>query len=473
MSGALMPGSTTPKADTPARPITALAAMTLVLVFPRRTFERLRERPHWILPLAFVAGSVALSAVYAARGGFLIGSFEAEALRTGWHPSTVESRFIALSIVGPFVAVPLVALLQTLFFKLAGWLFDGRARFRVVFSAVAYASIPTGIGALLFAALLPITRSATLGANLSFLVDPVIRPELWSLTRQIDLFAIWFFVLLGIGAEPIFGLSLRRARLAAAVFAGVHVAAMATFGIGEADSLADPYESWELHETALSVIHQAPGDDRAILDDVTAAVASARARAVDLVGTDVEGRIDCYLYPSVDSKLAVTDNGAVAHGVEWANAVHVAWVEGAELALTRVLTKVIAGRALGNVYNPLIGEGLAIHAGGLWGGEPVVRRAAELQAKGTLPPLAALVDPTAYARYPEELSEPAAGAFTAFLLDELGETDYRDLYSGAADAISVRSILEAVAGDSLEAIERRWTAYLESAARGGEPVTEP
>jgi len=462
-----------PKTKAPSRPITALAAMTLVLVFPRRTFERLRERPHWILPLAFVAGSVVLSAVYAARGGFLADSFEAQALRTGWDPATVESRFIALSVIGPFIAVPLVALLQTLFFKLAGWLFDGRARFREVFSAVSYASIPTGIGSLVFAALLPVTRSATLGANLSFLVDPVASPALWSLTRQVDLFAVWFFVLLGIAAEPIFGLSRRRARIAAALFAGVHIAAMATFGIGEAAGLADPYEGWDRHETPVTVIHHAPGGDRAIVAEAAAAVEAARARAVGLVGVDVDGRIDCYLYPSVDSKLAVTDNGAVAHGVEWANAIHVAWVEGSELALTRELTKVIAGRALGNVYNPLISEGLAIHAGGLWGGEAVVLRAAELRAKGTLPPLEALVDPVAYGRYPRELSEPAAGAFAAFLLDELGVTVYRDLYSGAADAISVGSILAAAAGDSLEGIERRWTAYLEEAARGGGPLSEP
>ncbi len=152
-----------------------------------------------------------------------------------------------------------------------------------------------------------------------------------------------------------------------------------------------------------------------------------------------------------------------------------AWVEGAELALTRELTKVIAGRVLGNVYNALISEGLAIHAGGSWGGEPVIARAAELQAKGTLPPLEALVDRVGYGRYPKELSEPAAGAFTGFLLDELGETVYRDLYSRAADAVSVRSVLEDAAADSLEGIERRWTAYLEEAIRGGDDgsVTEP
>lgn len=468
-----MPGSTAQKGHAPGRPITALAAMTLVLVFPRRTFERLRERPHWVLPLAFVAGSVALSAVYAARGGFLTQIFESQALRTGWDPSTVESRFIGLSVVGPFIAVPLVALLQALFLRLAAWFFEGRARFGVVYSAVAYASIPTGIGSLLFAALLPITRSVTLGANLSFLVDPLVKPTLWSLARQIDLFGVWFFILLGIAAEPIFGLSRRSARLAALIFAGAHVAAMATFGIGEAGSLADPYQGWQLHEAENVAVHFAPGEDRDVIDEVTAAVVGARARVADLVGVGAGGRIDCYLYPSVDSKLALTDNGALAHGVEWANAVHVVWGDGAEPALTRELAKVIAGRALGNVYNPLVKEGLAILAGGQWDGEPVVQRAAELSAKGALPPLAALVDPAGYERYPSELSGPAAGAFTAFLLDELGQAGYRDLYSRAVGAISVRAILEEAAGDTLEGIERRWASYLAEAPHRVRGVSEP
>lgn len=466
---------TKPKADGPARPVSALAAMTLVLVFPRRTFERLRERPHWFAALAFVAGSVALSAVYAARGGFLATVFEAEALRTGWDPSAVEARFVALSVVGPLVAVPVVALLQALFYRLAGWLFDGHARFKAVFSAVAYASIPIGIGSLLFAALLPITRSATLGANLSFLVDPLTRPGLWSVARQIDLFGIWFFVLLGIAAEPVFGLPRVRARLAAAVFAAAHIAAMATFGVGEAQSLADPYAGWVVHETPVVAIHCAPGTDEGIVTEVASTVESARARAAGLVGSEAPGRIDCYVYPSVDSKLRVTDNGSVAHGVEWANAVHVAWVDGAPASLVREITKLVAGRARGNVYNPLIGEGLAVYAGGTSDGEPVVQRAAELQERGTLPSLEALLDPIGYGRYAGELSEPAAGAFTAFVLDALGETGYREFYSRAVGATSVRPILEEAFDDSLGGIARRWSSFLEAAAveRGGEPVIEP
>jgi len=463
--GALTLGTVAPEgASAGGRPITPLAAMTLVLVFPRRTFERLRERPHWLLPLAFVGGASLLSAVYAVRGGFMAGFFGSMGLRSGWDPARIESGFLASAVLVAIVVVPLVTLLEALFFKLAGTLFGGRARFRVVFSAVAYASVPAGIGALLFAALLPITKSVTVGANLSFLIDPATRPGLWSLVRQVDLFAVWFFLLLGIAAEPIFLLTRRRARLAAALFAAVYVAVMAMFGIGDAEGMADPYEQWLIRETPEAAIHYPPEVPSGALDEVSAAVAAARARAVDLTGADIEGRIDCYVYPSVDDKVAITDDGGLAHGVEWAGAVHVAWTEGAEVALTRELMKVIALRTLGNVYNPLVVDGLVIYAGGRWDGGSVVERAAELREAGTLPAIGDLLEPPTYRRLPRERAGPAAGAFVAFLLDELGTAGYRDLHSSAGEAVSLRRALEEAIGDSLPAIERRWLMFLENAA---------
>jgi hypothetical protein len=85
------------------------------------------------------------------------------------------------------------------------------------------------------------------------------------------------------------------------------------------------------------------------------------------------------------------------------------------------------------------------------------------------------LDPIAYGRYAGELSEPAAGAFTAFVLDALGETGYREFYSRAVGATSVRPILEEAFDDSLGGIARRWSSFLEAAALepGGEPVIEP
>ena len=217
---------------TEPRPLNPLAAMTLVLVYPRKTFERLVERPRWVLPLLFVVGASMVSAVYAVRAGFMDEFLASQAAAAGSRPEDVRSGFLAIGVIMAVVAVPLVMLLEAVLFRLAGTLAGGRSSFRVVFSAVAHASIPVGIGALLVACFMPFTGTARAGMNLGFIVEPMRHPYLWSLLRQIDLFSIWFFSLLGIAAEPVFGLARKRARAATVVFAVVYVLIMSWSGRG-------------------------------------------------------------------------------------------------------------------------------------------------------------------------------------------------------------------------------------------------
>ena len=229
--------------DIPAgdvRPVNPVAALTLVLVFPRRTFERLRERPHWFLPLLFVAGSSLVAAIYAVRGGFMDEFLREAAAATGAGMLQAEASLLWKAILMAVVAVPLMALLEAFLFKAAGALFGGRAGFRVVFGTVAYASIPAGVCALLVAALMSITGSARVGVHLGLLVDPALHPALWSIARQIDLASLWFFALLGIAAEPVFGLTRPKARLAALVFAILYIALMSFSTGGAAPDVAGP-----------------------------------------------------------------------------------------------------------------------------------------------------------------------------------------------------------------------------------------
>ncbi len=193
-------------------PLNPLAAFTLVLAFPGRTFKRLKDNPHWIMPLFFVVLCSMVSGSYAVVGGHLNGFLESMALRTGQDPALTRSAFLASTVLASIVGVPLILLLESLFYKLAGMLRGGRAGFGLVFCTVAYASVPIGLGALVIAGLMAVTGSHTVGANLSFLVDGALHPVLWSIARQADLFSIWFFVLLGIAAEHIFELPKPRAR---------------------------------------------------------------------------------------------------------------------------------------------------------------------------------------------------------------------------------------------------------------------
>ena len=451
------------------RPLNPLAALTLVLVFPGKTFRRLMERPHWIVPLAFVVLAVMVNRLVALGGGLMDDMLRSEAFLTGASLSDARSAALSFAVVSSLVAVPIVTLIQALFFKIAGLLFGGRNSFRVVFSAVCHASIPLGLSALALAALMPLTHSATAAANLSFLIDPVRHPFLWCLAMELDLSALWFFVLLGIAAVPVFGLPERRARLATLTFAVIYVLVMSWTGRSSAARTVDPYAEWIVQEAGMVALHSNATAPEETLDEISSACARALARVEELSGVAVGReagatageRIDCYLYPSLEEKLRVTDSGAAAHRVEWANAVHLAWVDGAEPALTRELFKLVDAKAHGKVYTPLIRDGLAAYAGRTWGGLPVRDAAADLLERRVLPDLSMLADTAMFVQLDERLSQPAAGSLVSLLVDERGAGAVRSLYSDLAGRPDVAVLfLESAMEDSLGAIEDRWLEYL-------------
>jgi hypothetical protein len=472
--------------DDPAaqsRTINPLAALTLVLVFPGKTFRRLVDRPHWALPLAFVVVAVMLNRLLALSGGLMDELLRSEAFLSGAALSEARSAALSFAVISSIVAIPVVTLVQTLLFIMAGKAFGGRTRSRVAFSAVCHASVPIGLSALAFAALMPVTHAANAAANLSFLVDPSVHPFIWSLLVELDLSAIWFFVLLGIAAEPVFSLPRRRARVVVAAFAVAYVLVMSLAGMGSASRTVDRYAGWKTRETGSVVLHSESGISGGDLDDVAEACGRAADRARELTGLDLAGaaraeegagaeqgagaaqaaRIECYVYPSLEEKLRVTGNAATAHRVEWANAVHLAWVAGAEASLTRDMLKLAGANAYGKVYTPVIRDGLAVLAGGSWGGLPVRDAARDLLGRHVLPDLDTLVDPISFARLDERLSQPAAGAFMAFVLHERGYEAVQRLYAESfRQPSSASALLEETLGDSLGSIEARWLEFLES-----------
>jgi hypothetical protein len=256
------------------------------------------------------------------------------------------------------------------------------------------------------------------------------------------------------------------------VFAIIYIFVMSWTGRGSAGRVVDPYADWASQETTHAVLHfreSAPEETRS---EIGRACERAGRRAEVLLGDASWERIDFYLYPSLDEKLRVTGNGAIAHSVEWANAVHLAWVDGAEPALTREVFKLAGAQVFGKVYNPLVRDGLAVYAGVEWAGEPLLGVAGDLEERNVLPRLERLVDPAAFAATDFRLAEPAAGSFVAFVIDEVGPTVLRDVYSASAQRPhSLGAVLEEALSDSLAGIERRWISYLEE--RTGAQRTEP
>ncbi len=446
-----------------ARPLNPISALTLVIAFPYRTFERLTERPHWILPLVFVAAASMLKPILAVAGGYMEEILASTAFRTGVPSSEMEGGFVSFAVVTALVAIPLAAVVETLFYKLAGTLAGGYARFRVVLSAVAHASIPLGIGALAFAILLPFTKSLYAGANLAFLINAGDHPVLWSLLSQIDLFSIWFLILLGMAAEPVFGLPRRRARHATLVFAIFYIGVMTWWGAANADRMDDPFEGWKAMAVNGSAMHFAPETPEPVLEGMAAVIAEAEFRARSVIGIGDTERIDYFVYPSFGEKRQITDVATIAHRVEWANAIHVAWTDGVVTALAREVTNLQGAQKFGNVYNPFIRDGLAIYAGGEWGAMPLARAGEDLRVRRVLPPLEVLLDPVRYVGVDLKLSQPAAGAFVAFFAAEKGLPALREVYAATTERPgAARELIEAAFGDTLGGIERRFLGYLES-----------
>ncbi len=455
-------------------PINPVAALTLVIAFPGRTFERLRERPHWVLPLVFVILCSIIGGMYPVVGGQLDSFLENAALRSGREPEVTRTAFLAWIFISSVGVVPLMFLLEALFYRLAGSLRGGRARYSVVFSTVAYASVPMGIGALVGAGLVRFTGSPSAGANLAFLVDPMRQPVLWSIARHMDVFQLWFLLLLGIAARHVFRLRPARAAQAGLLFAAFYLLVAIVSSVGNAGQFADPYEAWTTATVGDVVIHHGPelqtNAAAAQLADAKTRLPEALRTAEESVGLPHIPRIDVYLYPSLDAKLAVTGNHALAHAVEWANAVHVAWVNGAEAAFTTAAVRVSAAGSLGTVYNPFLADGLAVAASGA--SEATEDGASAMGAASVS--LEELLDPVEYRRA-EGDGVPVsalAGAFARFVMDTRGAETLHDILRRQGDAAgpAVTAVEDALSLPISE-IETQWTEHLRDRVSGSAEET--
>jgi len=431
-----------------------------VLVFPRQTFQRLTVRPNWIVPIVFVVAAVIAKSLLSLGSGILDEALQAEAMQTGVDMEMVRQGAPMAFILSAVVGVPLVVLLQSLFFMAVGRLYGGYSSFKLSLSTIAYASVPVGVGALAAAALIPITHSPDLGADLTRLVDPGAQPFLWGAARELGAVPLWFYLLVGIAARPVLKLPKRRARLAAVTFAAIHILIMSWLGMTEARSMIDPMENWFEVETAHAVLHFPEETSDDAVGAARRATSLGEERVKSIAGA-VPERIDLYFYSSVGQKERLTGNGAYAHSVTWANAVHVAWDGDRLVPLVREMAKVASARVLGKMYNPFVADGLATYAGAYWAGRPVSEAAAELMAGGEIPELRDLTDPGEYVALEPHAREIAAGSFTEFVIDEIGTGSYRELYSYVSRTrADVGAALERSLKDSLVGVENRWRSFI-------------
>jgi hypothetical protein len=196
-----------------------------VIMSPAETFESIRLRPDWVVPLAIIVSLALVSGILVStRVDFR--SLAREAMEMNPRTADIPAdrldsmvNFTAMtmrvsSYLNPFlqaIALLLVAAVLQVSFRL----FGHDATFRQAFSTTLYAWMPRLIKGCV--ALAVIFSKSDLGifdlqnpvmSNLGFLADPKTNPLLYAVFSSVDLFSIWSVILLVIG----FGVITRASR---------------------------------------------------------------------------------------------------------------------------------------------------------------------------------------------------------------------------------------------------------------------
>jgi hypothetical protein len=179
-----------------------------VFVSPGATFDDIRERPNWILPLLVLMG-VYLAVALVIPESLYRETVEAQMAAQGREipPQQMQTALTMARIFGylgavvfpPLGALATAGLLFLVFVLLAG----ADARFSAVFSATLYANLIAALGAIVTT---PVAiAQEDLQARLSFalLVPGLEEGLLYALLNGITIFGLWTAIVLGIGAARI------------------------------------------------------------------------------------------------------------------------------------------------------------------------------------------------------------------------------------------------------------------------------
>lgn len=198
------------------------------------------------------------------------------------------------------------------------------------------------------------------------------------------------------------------------------------------------------------------------------------AWASERLGLEPRDRISYYKYRDEAHLVAVTghDRGTGFAEVE-AYRIHSVWTRD-----NHEYIHVLFNGAVGTPP-PFFSEGVAVaHHGGsfngpldgspLWNGVSVHGIARALRSSGELPSLGSLVAASGFYDHDGQVTYPVAGSFVRFLIDEEGIEAFKafvERTDGPGDgAVETRRNLEAVYGQSLDALEDRWLAFLSTSS---------
>ena len=169
-----------------------------------------------------------------------------------------------------------------------------------------------------------------------------------------------------------------------------------------------------------------------------------------LAATGVDLAIDTYLYPTNETKGAVTGNDGNAHAIPMNYEVHAVYGPNVVAIGAHEDVHVVAYHRIGDTSYALMGEGLAVMVEYLWWGQSLDYWASEHLADGDLPPLTGLIDD--FWGYDDAVTYPVSGHFAGFVRDRWGIGVLKELY--VADDLEVAFAVEL--GLTTAEVEAQW-----------------
>jgi len=230
----------------PAKPDSSMARILGVLFSPKRTFESIVRYPTWLVPLIVLTLlSFVVSSVLAKRADWrevvreqLEQSGKLDKIPPDKRQDTIDGGAIIgknITYVAGLLAPSFLVLITSAIYLAAfNLIFGAQLDFKTLFSIVSYASIPSGLRAILGTVILLLKDPTTINPN-NFVASNVAAflssdsPK-WLITLGsfLDLFAFWSLVLTAIGFSAVNPKKIKPGA-AIGVVAGVYLAFLLLF----------------------------------------------------------------------------------------------------------------------------------------------------------------------------------------------------------------------------------------------------
>jgi len=208
-----------------------------IFVSPEPTMQDIAARPSWVLPLIIVALAAALSGFFLKD---VILQTEIEKLEQKNMPaeqieqarSTMEKVIPYMAAAMPFIFTPLMYLcIAGVLMLMGNVILGGETKFSTLFSVTCWSGVITVLSSLINVPLMINRQTMESATSLSLLLSPDNKDSfLYSLFTKIDLFWIWWVVVLGFGFAAAYKFSTRKAMTTVFILWAIYVVVATALG---------------------------------------------------------------------------------------------------------------------------------------------------------------------------------------------------------------------------------------------------